>query len=119
MIQAAVDSGGCEVSIKALDERSAKANRAMWASLRDVSRQVSWHGQTLKDWEWKDVFTASLLKQKVVPSLDGGFVVIGTKTSRMPKKLFGELMNLIHAFGSERGVSWSDPNFRSMVEAYA
>lgn len=89
------------------EKRSDAQNRTLWSALRDVSQQVEWHGQKLSDEEWKNVFSAALKRQKVVPGLDGGFVVLGQSTSRMTKGEFSELMELIWAFGSEREVKWS------------
>lgn len=90
------------------EKRSSDQNRLMWAALADVSRQVDWHGQKLEAGEWKDVFTAALKRQKVVPGIEGGFVVLGSSTSRMSKPEFSELMELVFAFGAERGVAWSN-----------
>ena len=89
--------------------RTLDQNSKLWPMLQDVSRQVEWYGQKLKPEEWKDVFTAALKKQRVVPGLDGGFVVLGARTSRMGKREFAELVELIYAFGAERDVVWSDP----------
>lgn len=50
--------------------------------------------------------------QKVVPGLDGGFVVCGQSTSKMGKREFADLIELIYAFGAERGVAWSEPHQR-------
>ncbi|MDA6301964.1 recombination protein NinB, partial [Escherichia coli] len=73
------------------------------------SRQVEWHGRWLDAESWKCVFTAALKQQDVVPNLAGnGFVVIGQSTSRMRVSEFAELLELIQAFGTERGVKWSD-----------
>ena len=58
---------------------------------------------------WKDVFSAALKKQKVVPGLDGGFVVCGQRTSQMGKREFADMIDLMCAFGAERGVIWSEP----------
>lgn len=89
--------------------RSLDQNAKLWPMLDDVSRQVDWYGQRLTDEEWKDVFSASLKRQKVVPGLDGGFVVCGQRTSKMTKREFSDLVELIYAFGAERGVCWSEP----------
>ena len=89
--------------------RSLDQNRKLWACLGDVSRQVEWHGRWLDAESWKCVFTAALKQQDVVPNLAGnGFVVIGQSTSRMRVGEFAELLELIQAFGTERGVKWSD-----------
>jgi hypothetical protein len=84
-------------------------NSRLWASLSEVSRQVDWHGNRLTPEEWKDVFTAALKRQKVVPGIDGGFVVIGARTSKMGKREFSELLELVYAFGAQHGVQFSDP----------
>ena len=89
--------------------RSVEQNARMWAMLTDVSKQVDWYGQKLTPDEWKDVFSASLKKQKAVPGLDGGFVILGQRTSKMSIRDMGELMELIEAFGAERGVRFSAP----------
>ncbi|EGW6332497.1 recombination protein NinB [Salmonella enterica] len=89
--------------------RSIQQNKMLWACLGDVSRQVNWHGRWLDAESWKCVFTAALKQQDVVPNLAGnGFVVIGQSTSRMRVSEFAELLELIQAFGTERGVKWSD-----------
>ncbi|MBB5762111.1 hypothetical protein HNR01_001731 [Methylorubrum rhodesianum] len=88
--------------------RSLDQNAKLWACLTDVSRQVEWYGQQLTPEEWKDVFTASLRKAKVVPGLDAGsFVVLGLRTSKLTKAEFSDLIELIACFGAERGVVFS------------
>lgn len=85
--------------------RSLEQNAALWAALHDVSEQVEWYGKRLTPEDWKHVFTASLRKLEVVPNLDGtGFVALGMSTSRMSKREMSDLLELIHAFGAERGV---------------
>ena len=91
--------------------RSTEQNARMWALLTDVSRQVDWYGQKLTPEEWKDVFSASLKKQKAVPGLDGGFVILGQRTSKMSIREMSELMELIEAFGADKGVRFSAPEW--------
>lgn len=90
-------------------KRNNGQNARLWATLTDVATQLDWYGEKLSQEDWKHVFTASLKKQKAVPGIDGGFVVLATHTSTMNKTEFSELLELIYAFGSERGVRWSDP----------
>lgn len=89
-------------------KRSTEQNDRMWAMLGEVSRQVDWYGQRLEPEEWKDVFTAALRRQRVVPGLDGGFVALGASTRRMSVGEMSELMELMSAFGAERGVKFND-----------
>ena len=89
------------------EKRSDPQNRLMWSCLGDLAKQVDWHGQNLDAEAWKDMATAALKRQRVVPGLDGGFVVLGQRTSQMTKADMTELIDFIHAFGDERGVQWS------------
>lgn len=93
------------------ETRSSAQNRRLWAMLRDVSQQVDWYGQTLTDEEWKDVLTASLKKQKAVPGIDGGFVILGARTSQMTKQEMTELQDLLEAFGAQQGVRFTAPDY--------
>ena len=93
------------------EKRSDAQNRRLWAMLADISAQVDWYGNKLSDEEWKDVFTAALKRQKVVPGLDGGFVVCGQRTSRMTKAEMCELQELMEAFGAQKGVRFTAPEW--------
>lgn len=86
------------------EKRSDAQNRRLWAMLGEISAQVDWYGQKLTAEEWKHVFSAALAKQKVVPGLDGGFVVLGQSTSRMTKGEMSDMQTLMEAFGAEKGV---------------
>ena len=88
--------------------RTLDQNALLWPLLTAISKQVDWYGTKLTKDEWKDVFSASLKKQKVVPGLDGGFVICAQSTSKMPKKDFSELIELIYAFGAEKGVEFNE-----------
>jgi len=78
----------------------------MWANLEDIAQQVTWYGVKLTKDEWKDVLTAALKKQKVVPGIEGGFVVIGARTSKMTVPEMTELIELSTAFGTQQGVKF-------------
>lgn len=88
--------------------RSTDQNARLWASLAEVANQVEWYGNKLTSEEWKTVFSAALKKEKVVPGINGGFVVCGQSTSKMGKREFSELLELMYSFGAERGVVFSD-----------
>lgn len=88
--------------------RSLEQNAALWGALTDVAKQVEWYGRKLTPEDWKHVFSASLKKQDVVPGLHGDFVVLGVSTSKMTKAEMSDLIELIHAFGVERGVMFGE-----------
>lgn len=99
---------GTRVEFRA-SKRSLPQNDRLWASLTDVATQVEWHGQKLSADDWKDMFTASLRKARVVPGIDpGSFVLLGLHTSKMSKDELSELLELIYAFGAEHGVTFHD-----------
>ena len=89
------------------ETRSLEQNARLWAMLTEISRQVDWYGNKLTPEEWKDVFSAAMKRAKVVPGLDGGFVVCGQSTSKMTRAEMSEMQQLMEAFGAERGVRFS------------
>ncbi|BBH11732.1 recombination protein NinB [Chromobacterium haemolyticum] len=100
-----------QLSVKKMSKRSAEANSLMWVRLHELAEQTDWHGIKLSPEEFKDLLSAGLAKSKVVPNIDGtGFVILGQRTSKFSVKQMNELIELIHAFGVERGVRFSaDP----------
>jgi hypothetical protein len=115
MIQRGLEGGPVVVSV-GREGRTLDQNARLWAVLTDVSTQVDWYGQKLTPDDWKHVFTAAMTKQRVVPGIDGGFVVCGLSTSKMSKAVFGDLLTIIDAFGAEQGVKWSDPALAVFAE---
>jgi len=94
-------------------KRSLEQNRLMWALLTDVAEQVQWpvDGRLvyMTPEEWKDVMTAGLTKhQRVAAGIEGGFVLLGLRTSRMTVAQMGELLELIYAFGAQHGVRFHE-----------
>ena len=75
--------------------------------LNDIAAQVIWYGEKLTTIEWKDVITAGVKKQKVVPGIDGGFVIVGARTSKMSIKEMTEVIEVAGLFGDQQQVKWS------------
>jgi len=94
--------------------RSLAQNSLMWSCLTDIAKQVDWYGQKLSSDDWKHVLTASLRKQRAVPGIDGGFVVVGLSTSKMTIPEMSEMVELSHAFGADNGVNWSPTSLGTM-----
>ena len=88
--------------------RSNEQNALMWQLLTDIGKQVDWYGNKLTPEEWKICLSASLRKQKVVPGIDGGFVVLGLSTSKMTIAQMTEMIELCYAFGSQQGVKFDE-----------
>jgi hypothetical protein len=104
------------VEIKPLT-RTVKQNDLMWALLTDISEQVIWHGQRLSKENWKDVLTAALKSQSVVPGISGGFVVLGQSTSKMTVAEMIDVIELSYAFGAQNGVKFKDEQMQTMPKA--
>ena len=112
-----LQAGPVEIAVRRPSKkRSLDQNARLWAVLTDVSKQVEWYGRHLSKEAWKDIFTAALERQDVVPGLEGGFVMIGGRTSKMTKKRFADLLTIIDVFGADHGVRWSDPALRVFEE---
>ncbi len=101
----------CELCAQTVNVRTTRQNSRMWKLLDLVAAQVDWYGQKLESEDWKDMFTASLKKCKVVPNLDGdGFVAIGLHTKKMTKQQNSDLQDLIEAFAAERNIFLEEPH---------
>jgi hypothetical protein len=109
-------AGGPVMVTLGRESRSIPQNSLLWAILSEVSAQVDWYGQRLSAEDWKHVFSAALQRQRVVPGIDGGFVMCGMSTSKMDKKTFSDLLEIIFAFGAQHGVKWSDPNLATFEQ---
>lgn len=108
---------GYVVEIKP-ETRNLEQNAKLWAMLSDVSKQVVYHGKKLNTEDWKSLFTGSLRGFELMPSVngDGGFVMLGEPTSKMNKKRFSELIEMIYAFGNDNRVSWSEKASKAFME---
>ncbi len=85
--------------------RNCDQNALMWSLLGQISKQVEWHGQKLSSEDFKDLCSASLRRYQTVPGIDPNTVVpLGMRTSQMSKEEMTQLIELIIAFGTERGV---------------
>ena len=90
------------------ETRTLAQNRKLWACLTDLAQQVEWDGEYLNQSDWKNMVTAGLTKATSVRGIeDGTFVMRGSSTSSMSKKLFIELVEYIHWFGTDKNVIWS------------
>jgi hypothetical protein len=90
-------------------KRTLDQNSLMWARLTEIACKVEWYGEKLTTHDWKDIFTASLRKARIVPGLDPGTcVALGMHTSDMGVEEMGMLLDLIDAFAAEKGVAFKE-----------
>lgn len=100
------------------DPRALELNSAMWARLSDIAAQVPWpvffDGRMdvvkLSAEEWKDVLSAGLEKsQRMAAGIEGGYVLLGKRTSKFSNKKMELLLELIKMFGDKHEVRWTAP----------
>jgi hypothetical protein len=91
--------------------RSTDQNSAMWPILDAFSEQLVWpvngRMEKLTAEEWKDLLSAAFRKEtnRVAQGLDGGFVMLGQRTSKFGKREFSEFLEFLHATAADRGVA--------------
>ena len=88
--------------------RSLDQNAALWALLSEFSAQLEWpvNGRTVKmePEDWKHVLTAAFRQEtaRLAMGLNGGVVMLGSRTSKMDKRTFGEFLEFVIAVADER-----------------
>ena len=92
------------------ETRTVAQNQLMWSCLTDLSRQVQWFGKRMTPDGWKCWITGHLNGQDLHPDMHGtGFISVtsGQSTSAMTIKEMIAVIDLSHAFGTDKGVVWS------------
>jgi hypothetical protein len=80
----------------------------MWALLSEFAERLEWpvNGRMVKmDAEdWKHVLTAAFRQEtaRLAMGLNGGVVMLGSRTSKMNKREFSEFLEFINAVAAER-----------------
>ena len=105
--------------------RTLDANSCMWATLDDIASQVDWPHTESGNWvigrmdsdSWKAVLTAGFeAETRMAQGVSGGTVMLGARTSKFSKRRMGDFLTFVHAFGSERGVRWSDKALEDLAQ---
>lgn len=92
-------------------KRTSEQNKKLNAMCGDLAEQVLWHGQALHKDDWRHMFVAAYRKeQRIVPGINGGFVVLGASSRRLNVQECSDVIEMLHAFGAEQGVTWSEPD---------
>lgn len=88
------------------EKRSLEQNAKLHALCNDIAEQRQWAGEWLDTESWKRLFVAALYGQKVVPGVEGGFVVFNKRTSKMTIEECSELIEYIQHWAVENGVKF-------------
>jgi len=90
--------------------RTSEQNRKMWAMLTEISEQATLRDQRWTPEQWKAIFMQELgYKVEVLPTLDGkSWFPWGHQTSKMTTAAMAELIELMYAEGTQRGVKFAD-----------
>ena len=90
--------------------RNLDQNAAMWPILQAFADQLQWpvNGAMVRmsPDEWKDVLSASFRREtvRVAMGLDGGMVMLGSRTSKFSVREMSEFLEFLHATAAARGV---------------
>ena len=103
------------------EPRTESQNDKLWPGLRDIARQLMWpvdgSMQRLNEYDWKNIISAGLEKQRMAAGIEGGWVMLGSSTSRMSKRKFCELLTLVQHFGDSKQVRWTNAKWLAEVAA--
>jgi hypothetical protein len=94
------------------ERRNLDQNAALWQLLECFANQLQWFVNGSLTYmtaeNWKDVLTAAFRQEQQLLALgiNGGFVFLGQRTSKMGKKEFSEFLEFIHSVAADRGVEF-------------
>ncbi|MGB1561574.1 MAG: recombination protein NinB [Sinimarinibacterium flocculans] len=125
------NEGGCVVNVQAIDQHSEEQRKRLNAACGDLERQIRLtedgryvhvseapFGKKLSKDDWRGMFMAVLHGMRSVPNPEGpGFIVLSRSSQRLSRKKFQDAITLINAFGDQRGVSWTDPKWISLMKS--
>ena len=106
-------------AVETEQENSWEQKKRFHAMVRDIARSFpTWMEIPMDEEDWKRLILAGAYGQKVVPSPFGnGFVVMNVERVKgmlLPKMT--DLITQMLAFGNERGVKWTDPEWLAYLK---
>jgi hypothetical protein len=90
--------------------RSLDQNAAQWPILQAFADQLQWPINGRLQWlqpdDWKNVLTSAFSRQdvRVAMGMDGGMVMLGSRTSTFSKAQFSDWLEFLHATAADRDV---------------
>ena len=98
------------------NKRSLVQSAKFHAMIDDIAEQLTHYGQKLPAWKWKQLLLASLSNVEILPGIDPGtFVPMRKSSAELEVPEAADLIELIYAYGSEKGVVWSDEETKIAV----
>lgn len=100
------------------DLNSWEQKKRFHAMVRDIARSIPvWCEMQMDEEDWKRLLIAGAFGQKVVPNPIGdGFLVMNkSRVREMLKPNMTDLITQLLAFGNERGVEWTDPEWLALI----
>ena len=91
-------------------KRNLDQNAAMWVLLQAFADQLQWPVNGAMVWmsadEWKDVLSAAFRREsvRVAMGMDGGMVMLGSRTSKFSVREMSEFLEFLHATAAARDV---------------
>ena len=91
------------------------------AMCRDLSQQIPFLGQMRDEEYWKRLVIGAACGQEIVPNPFGdGMVVMNKQRVRsMKMPTMADLITQLLAFGNEKGVEWTDPEWQAYLKEIA
>lgn len=90
--------------------RNLEQNSAQWPILQAFADQIQWPINGRLEWitpdDWKNILTCAFKREnvRVAMGLDGGMVMLGSKTSKFSKAQFSEWLEFLNATAIDRDV---------------
>jgi len=90
--------------------RNLEQNSAQWPILQAFADQLQWPVNGKMEWitpeGFKDVLTCAFRREtvRVAMGMDGGMVMLGSRTSKFIKAQFGEWLEFLNATAADRGI---------------
>lgn len=102
--------------------RTLDQNARFHAMVRDIAHQVPFAGEMISEDEWKHFILAGAFGWEIVPNPLGfgePYLIRNKKrSSQLPQSgenSMHELITQLIAFGNEKGVRWTDPEWQSYL----
>ncbi|QSM00619.1 recombination protein [Oceanospirillum phage vB_OliS_GJ44] len=99
-------------------KRSNDQNAKMWPMLTDISRHVLLEGNKYKPEQWKVILIKHWSNQsgvgvELLPEYGGGGLFYAASSSKLNKRQFSELIEVLYQVGAEEKVPWSEPALKT------